>query len=484
MTITVAIYARLSDDRDGLKVGVENQLEDCRRIASERGWNVVDEYVDRSISASKKNVNRPQYNRLVDDFAAGRFGGILCWDLDRLTRQPRQLEDWIDAAEDRGLRIVTANGEADLGNDNGRMFARLKATIGKNESERTSRRVKRNVEARSKAGKWHGGPPPFGFTAVDKSLVVVPQEAELIREAAARITAGDTMYGIVSDWNKKGIPTRYGNHWRQPNLRTILLNPSTVGKTKANVLGWEPILDQRTFDRVGKILTDPSRKVVHSPGVRGGKYSMGGGLTVCGECGKRLITGSHHGRASLKCTPIVNAGACGKVVIDHDRLEEYVFTAVLDSLAVNDRWKQRLSEPDPRNDERIDALERVRDDLRAQRQRADDGFIRGIIAADTHESNVTRIDAELNDTERQITDLLGTTVVSDAIDDGLEWREWSSMRRRNFLRALLKRVEVGGYPEGFAKTLPRRKNESEESLDKRRNEHHAEVLSRRVCIVT
>jgi hypothetical protein len=41
----------------------------------------------------------------------------VCWDLDRLTRQPRQLEDWIDAATDNGLKLTTANGEADLATD-------------------------------------------------------------------------------------------------------------------------------------------------------------------------------------------------------------------------------------------------------------------------------------------------------------------------------------------------------------------------------
>ena len=106
------------------------------------------------------------------------------------------------------------------------------------------------------------------------------------------------MYAIITDWNSPTSPgksepkhkTRGGHHWRQSNLRSILMNSAMLGETKAGKVGWKPIIDQVTFHRLQVLLTDPSRKVVHSPGVKGGKYSMGGGLTVCGKCGEPLIT--------------------------------------------------------------------------------------------------------------------------------------------------------------------------------------------------
>lgn len=66
-------------------------------------------------------VKRPEYDGMVADFEMGRFDVLVCWDLDRLTRQPRQLEDWIDATKDRKPTIVTANGEAGIrARDHGR----------------------------------------------------------------------------------------------------------------------------------------------------------------------------------------------------------------------------------------------------------------------------------------------------------------------------------------------------------------------------
>jgi len=73
---------------------------------------------------------------MVRDYDAGLFDAIICYDLDRLTRQPRQLEDWIDRAESNGLALTTANGDADLTTDGGRMYARIKAAVARAEMER------------------------------------------------------------------------------------------------------------------------------------------------------------------------------------------------------------------------------------------------------------------------------------------------------------------------------------------------------------
>ncbi|MGZ4436910.1 MAG: recombinase family protein [Nocardioidaceae bacterium] len=83
-TTRCAIYVRISLDRTGEGLAVERQREDCRRIAHERGWTVVDEYQD-SVSASDRRKQRPGYDRLCGDYADGRFDALVCWDLDRLT---------------------------------------------------------------------------------------------------------------------------------------------------------------------------------------------------------------------------------------------------------------------------------------------------------------------------------------------------------------------------------------------------------------
>ena len=72
-------------------LGVGRQLADCERLAERKGWEVVERYVDDDVSAWSGRA-RPEYARCLDDLAAGVIGGLLVYDLDRLHRQPRELE--------------------------------------------------------------------------------------------------------------------------------------------------------------------------------------------------------------------------------------------------------------------------------------------------------------------------------------------------------------------------------------------------------
>ena len=49
--IQAAIYVRMSEDREGERRGVERQETDCRALAEELGWEVVQVFVDNDISA-------------------------------------------------------------------------------------------------------------------------------------------------------------------------------------------------------------------------------------------------------------------------------------------------------------------------------------------------------------------------------------------------------------------------------------------------
>ena len=53
-SVRAAIYLRVSLDSTGEQLAVQRQREDCRKIAADRGWTVVGEYVDNSVSASGK----------------------------------------------------------------------------------------------------------------------------------------------------------------------------------------------------------------------------------------------------------------------------------------------------------------------------------------------------------------------------------------------------------------------------------------------
>src|SRR5262245_194922 len=116
----VALYARISKDRNGEQAGVTRQLDDCRALAERRGWTVVAEHVDNDISAYS-GKRRPGYLALLDDLRHGDADAIVCWHPDRLTRNPRELEDLLDVIESRSLAVATVQaGDVDLSTSSGR----------------------------------------------------------------------------------------------------------------------------------------------------------------------------------------------------------------------------------------------------------------------------------------------------------------------------------------------------------------------------
>lgn len=132
---------------------------------------------------------------MVADYDSGRIDALICWDLDRLTLQPRQLEDWIDRAEHGQLLLVTANGEADLSTNAGRLFARIKAAVARSEVERNGARQSRAQRQRAAQGRWcSGGVRPLGYTS---SGDVIPAETAEVLGIYRAIERGNSMRDIA-----------------------------------------------------------------------------------------------------------------------------------------------------------------------------------------------------------------------------------------------------------------------------------------------
>ncbi|MGZ6269833.1 MAG: recombinase family protein, partial [Candidatus Limnocylindrales bacterium] len=111
MPNAAAVYARISSDPEGDQLGVSRQVAGCRTLAARRGWPVAECYVDDDRSAYSGKP-RPEYRRMLDDIRAGAVDAVVVWHLDRLHRQPKELEEFFevcDAAHLSALASVTGD---------------------------------------------------------------------------------------------------------------------------------------------------------------------------------------------------------------------------------------------------------------------------------------------------------------------------------------------------------------------------------------
>lgn len=314
MTVRAAIYLRISRDPKADGLANDRQREDCETIARRNEWPVVQVYEDTA-SASQRNVQRLSYERMRRDFDAGKFNVLICWDLDRLTRQPRQLEDWIEAAEDGGLKLVTANGEADLSTDGGRMFARIKASVARQEIERKSARQRRKNEQLATDGLPAPGRRKYGWEL--DGITVRESEAAHLREASRRVLQGDSLRSIIRDLEQAGVPSPRGAQWTHVGLRAMLLRERMAGilVRRGQVQPFsriQPILEMSEWEALRDLLTDPSRHT--SRGKESAHWLTG--ILVC-ECGGSMSGKRVYGRGgsvtpSYVCRATMRAGYQGR----------------------------------------------------------------------------------------------------------------------------------------------------------------------------
>ncbi len=226
-----AIYARISHDPDGTHLGTARQVKDCQELAARRGWTVVETFVDDDTSATSGKP-RPRYEALLAALRAGRVNSLVVWDVDRLTRTPRELEDLVDLADQRGGALASVGGEIDLASPQGRLTARIKGSVARHESEQLARRVRRKMAERAEAGQPHGR-VPFGWRreyqhdasgrVTGSRDVLDPGPAELVRQAAAAVLAGESLRSIVQRLDASGAPTPTDRPWSTSTLRGVLL---------------------------------------------------------------------------------------------------------------------------------------------------------------------------------------------------------------------------------------------------------------------
>jgi DNA invertase Pin-like site-specific DNA recombinase len=457
--MNAGIYARISSDRDGTQLGVNRQLEDCRKLAAQKGWSVTDEYVDNDVSAYSR-VKRPEYSRLINDILSHRIDALVVYNADRLNRRPRDLEDLIDVAETAGLRdLAIVTGDIDLSTDQGRLLARLLAAVSANESESKARRIVRKHEELAAKGKYSGGSRPYGYEADGKT--VRPDEAAVIHEAAGRILAGDSLRAICLDFDERGVPTpTAGKPWSPFSLRRILKSGRISGQRehKGVIVAkaeWPAIVDPITTQRLRVFFNDPARRTNRTPR----RYLLTG-LLICGRCGAKLVARPRQGRGrSYACMKGPGFLGCGHVSTMAAPVEDWIIEAVLYRLDTPELAKA-LAHPDDAAWDQPLAVNRdaYRENLNELARLHGEGTIT------LQEWLAARkpIEERINEADRQLARASRTTALAGFVGDATRlrtlWHDLPLSRQQAVIKALLESATVmpSSRPRGYQRFDPAR----------------------------
>jgi DNA invertase Pin-like site-specific DNA recombinase len=153
--LRAALYARVSTSNHGQDVGL--QLDELRQVAAQRGWLIVDDFVDEGISGSEDH--RPALDRMMAAAQAGRMDVVMVWKLDRLGRSLRNLLVLIESLSTAGVDLTSVRDPGiDTTSPTGRLLLQLLGCFAEYERELLRERVIAGVRRAQAAGKHCGRP--------------------------------------------------------------------------------------------------------------------------------------------------------------------------------------------------------------------------------------------------------------------------------------------------------------------------------------
>jgi hypothetical protein len=159
---------------------------------------------------------------------------------------------------------------------------------------------------------------------------VNPSEAPFVREAVARLLAGDSLRAIATDFNERQIKTPTGGQWVPGVIRRLAMSARISGQREhhGGIVGparWDAIITPVETARVRALLGDPARRLN-----RTARRYLLAGLLRCDLCGATLIARPRgDGERRYVCARGPGKPGCGKIAILAEPLERLIQDAVL-----------------------------------------------------------------------------------------------------------------------------------------------------------
>jgi site-specific DNA recombinase len=344
--VLAGIYTRMSVAAIGDTTKVEDQEAISRGLARHRNWEVVEVYCDNSRSAWQRNRKRPGWDRMLADVEAGKINAIIVYHGDRLVRQPRDLEDLLDLAHGKGIKLASPTGTRDLDDDEAQFILGIEANMARRESANTSRRRKAQYARWRREGRVRPGGRggrAFGFATdgvshfpADRCDVTTREElaeADVVREMARRVLDGEHAGAIVRDVTARGWRTPTGGPFTHGTIRKMLARPRYAGLMPdgASKAAWEPVLDRDIWEAVTVVLDSKAAAFGYATNAR--RYLLSG-IARCGApgCGAPLHMRAAYHRPGQTGYACIEDG-CKKVYRSVSLLDAYVTGRVVGRLA-------------------------------------------------------------------------------------------------------------------------------------------------------
>jgi site-specific DNA recombinase len=308
-TVRCAIYTRKSTEE-----GLEQEFNtlDAQREASEayirsqggEGWVCLpDRFDDGGFTGG--NMERPALTKLMKAIEVGQVDCVVVYKVDRLSRSLLDFARMMAVFESKSVSFVSVTQQFNTASSMGRLVLNVLLSFAQFEREIISERIRDKIAATRRKGKWTGGRPVLGFAVTpDRKLMVVPEEADRVRQIFSLYLELGSLLDVVHEldrrgWAGKTWTNRQGRvyppaPWTKTSLHQLLTNVLYIGrvkyKTETHLGEHEAIVDHGVWQKVQAQLDRNGR--TGGGEVRNRFGALLKGLLQCTSC-QRSMSPSH-----------------------------------------------------------------------------------------------------------------------------------------------------------------------------------------------
>lgn len=253
--MVAALYVRVSTQeqaKEGISLAAQEDI--LREYCVLHNYEIFKVYIDDGYSA--KNINRPALTNLINDLKDNQFDFVIVWKLSRISRSVIDLLSLLKEFEKYNVQFVSYNEQFDTGTSVGKLLLTVIASVAEFERETIADNVKAALNYRASLGK-PTATQVLGYSRADDKLVIIPKEAELIKQIFNEYIRCSNYSEVARILNKKGYKGKRGKLFKCNQIKTIIKNPLYIGVNRWNkkeiISNHEKIIDEDIFYKANRM---------------------------------------------------------------------------------------------------------------------------------------------------------------------------------------------------------------------------------------
>ena len=490
----VALYARVSSDKQDVDLSISAQLKNMREYATRNGYMVVREFVDEAESG--RTASRPAFREMVSmaRHSPRPFDAVLVWKYSRFARSREDSIVYKTMLRKSGIQVISIT-EPFEDTPTGRLLEAMIESLDEFYSANLGEEIVRGLRESASRGFYLHSRPPYGYRKVKVKdggkerprLEIEPYQAKIVASIFNSIIEGKGLKEIVKELNHNGVPSPDGKTWGKTTLHKILTNEaytgtSVWGRTSKRNLepvrvedAWPVIIDRETFNTVrGKLSSRSPARL--NPRQLSSRYLLSG-LARCGHCGKSLVgQEAKGGRFSYYvCGTLLKkgAGSCDARYLNSRKFEELVIDKIKEHILTEENLRELARLVNEEMDasvvkyrEELDIISAGITGINSRLERLYDALETGKIELDDLSPRIRQLrqqqqqlqarkwelEALLADRHMELADL---EMVARCVDDLRNLLEESSIaERKSFIRSFVREIKVTGDEVLLTYTMP------------------------------